>query len=135
MGKTAGINVAVYNGANKVAYQRGASLTINGEVVDTTTKDESIWRTILPTWNNAEIQISGLSDINGSTHEAVFTAISTQAALTLNFALTTAGVAGSRFSGSFYITNYQPVSGSDHEGVAEFSITGQLNGTLTYTKV
>ena len=133
MGKTAGVNVKVYNGANLITYQRGASLTINGEVVDTTTKTESIWRTILPTWNNAEIQLSGLSDIGGATQVAIWTAISTQAALTLNFALTSAGVASTRFSGSFYITNFQPVSGADHEGVAEFSITGQLNGTLTYT--
>lgn len=135
MAKTKGQTICVYNGATLLTYQRGASLTINGETVDTTTKDDSIWSTILPTWNNGEIQISGLADVNGVTQEALFTAISTQAALTLVTAVTAAGVAGSRFSGSFYLTKLDPVSSAAHDGVAEFTATGKLNGALSYTKV
>jgi predicted secreted protein len=136
MAKTKGINVAVYNGATLITSQRGCSITINGETVDTTTKDESVWRTILPTWNDAEIQVNGLADINGVTHEALFTAITTQASLAINFAVTSTGMAGSRFVvASCYVTNYQPVSGADHEGVAEMSATFKVNGAITYTKV
>ena len=131
-GKTKGINIAVYNGDVLITFQRGCSITVNGETVDTTTKDESVWRTILPTWNDAEIQVNGLADIGGATQVALWTAINTQAALTIKFALG-AGSAGTRFSGSFYVTNLQPVSGADHEGVAEMSATLKLDGALTYT--
>ena len=133
-GKTKGINIAVYNGATLITFQRGCSITVNGETVDTTTKDSTIWRDILPTWNDAEIQVNGLADINGATQVALWTAISTQAALTINFAMG-GNSAGTRFSGSFYVTNLQPVSGADHEGVAEMSATLKLNGALSYTQV
>jgi predicted secreted protein len=119
-------------GANStIAYQRGGTITINGETVDTTTKDDSIWRTILPTWNDAEVQCNGLADINGATHEILFDACDEQNPVTIRFVL---GSGGTRYySGQFYVTNLQPVSGADHEGVGEMSATFNLNGTLTYT--
>jgi hypothetical protein len=113
-----------------LTYQRGASITVNGEVVDTTTKDESVWRTIIPTWNNTEIQCNGLADINGTTHETLFAAIQYERPVTVHFCIN--GGTGEYWGGKFYVTNLQPVSGSDHEGVGEFAATFQSTGSLTY---
>jgi predicted secreted protein len=119
------------SGANStIAYQRGGTITINGETVDTTTKDSSIWRTILPTWNDAEVQCNGLADINGATHEILFDACDEQNPVTIRFVLGSGG--GRYYSGQFFVTNLQPVSGADHEGVGEMSATFKLNGTLSY---
>jgi len=126
-----GVGAFLTGGTDSViAYQRGASITVNGEVVDTTTKDESVWRTILPTWNNTEIQCSGLADIAGTTHETLFTIMQNERPVTLQFNLDSAGT--NYFKGKFYCTNLQPVSGADHEGVGEASATFQGTGTLTY---
>lgn len=123
--------VTLGSGADAVvALQRGGSLTINGETVDTTTKDDSVWSTILPTFNNTEVQCSGLADINGTGHELLVTQVSAQAPLTLHFALN-AG-ATRYFTGRFYATKLDPVSSAAHDGVAEFSATFKGDGALTY---
>jgi hypothetical protein len=113
-----------------VALQRGGSLTINGETVDTTTKSDTIWRTILPTWNDTEVQCSGLADINGTGHELLVTQEIGQAPVTLHIALN-AG-ATRYFTGRFYCTKLDPVSSAAHDGVAEFSGTFKCDGALSY---
>jgi TP901-1 family phage major tail protein len=129
MAATKGLNVAIWNNATQITLQRNCSVRINGEPIDVTTKDDAIWKAYLMGHLEGEISMDGLLDVNGATHEALFTAISTQAALTLKFGH---DATPTRYlTGSFFCTSVEHRAA--HDGAAELSASFKLNGALTYT--
>ena len=133
MAATKGLNILVDVDGSTVALQRGGTLRINGDPIDITTKDDAVWKQFLMGHLTGEVTCEGLMDINGATHEALFTALvaGPTAGTTVTLKFTHESDKSRYLSGTCFVTNLEQRGA--HDGAAEFSATFQLTGALSYT--
>tara|TARA_R100000988_G_scaffold85995_1_gene48822 strand:- start:235 stop:666 length:432 start_codon:yes stop_codon:yes gene_type:complete len=120
-----------------IGGMRSTSMTINGEMVDVTTKDSTTFdgqagndlgRALLPNGGIRSMSLSAsgvFTDSNGENNVrgAAFTGDS------LNYDLVFGD--GSNVKGAFIVTSYERAG--EYNGEETFSISLESNGTMTYT--
>lgn len=131
MAKVAGRKVKVYAGTGGsrvlVAGGRSDSINISNEPIDITDKGDDGWRTMLndASVRSVEITTEGLVDGAG----LIGTALGATTALLGNYEIEIEGIgvaAGQFFSSSYEIS-------APHDGAAEYSLTFQSSGVITWT--
>lgn len=129
MAKINTTSLAIYVGGTKISALRGASITLNNEMIDITTKDSAGWKEIMPGLRSGNAEVEGLIDDAATYGESdIWTLIDTRASATLTF--TTNLSAKFVYTIAGYLTNFQPGS-PGQEDAAAFSASFEANGAVT----
>ncbi len=106
---------------------RSNSLRINGQLVDTTTKDSTGWRELLSGGGIRSMSMSGSGVFKDAANEESLRSVAFSQALRSFQMLSGAHV----FQGSFQVLNYERTGEVD--GAEEFSCTFESSGVVSYT--
>lgn len=125
--------VKIRIGATPVAIAKltDASLSVNGDMRDVSSKDSPGWKEILPGQNSFSLSGGGLVDYGaaaGANHSALLAAITGKSVLKWEFG---SGVTGDpKYSGDCYVTQWESASPSQEDNTTfQFSLEG--TGALT----
>jgi len=132
MAKINGTLNAVLSGANKTLHTTSATLSVNVNLADTSTKDDAGWATHLKGRRDWTITIDGLYDMAGAglTPDEIFTAIIDREADTvIKFTFDgITGAAGQGYTGNGTFSDIS-VTGASEEAIT-YSATITGNGPL-----
>lgn len=129
-GRSMLLKIGSGGGATTVAAMRSTKFTINGELVDATSKDNAGMRTLLADGGVSKLTVSANGILSGSAQGSDFvtkTLARTVDAYRLEFDN------GDLIEGSFQLTQFE-VTG-DYNGEQTYALTLESSGTLTLTAV
>jgi len=126
---TKGLYAKIIDGADTIALQRGAAFNITTDMIDATSKDDTLWKQFLPGFSEAECTLDGLMDLTGTTQTSLFTHQKDGTTITLKQTLNLAGTA--YLSATCYVTNTK-FEGA-HDGANTFSATFKPTGAVALT--
>lgn len=135
-----GTKFAVYAGTTKVAYATSASITMNHNLRDTSTKDSGGWRDQLEGQRDWEVSVEGMliftnldgSAITGLTMNELYTAyIATRDSFTLKFSTEVSG--DIKWSGTAFLTSLSADTPNEDSSTWSGSFSG--SGSLTQAAV
>jgi TP901-1 family phage major tail protein len=126
---TKGLYALIKDGADTIALQRGAAFNITTDMIDTTTKDDTLWKQFLPGFSEGEVTCDALMDLTGTTQTSLVTHQANGTTITLKQTLNSAGTA--YLQATCYVTNLK-FEGA-HDGVNTFSATFKPTGTVSLT--
>jgi len=134
-----GTKFGVYAGATKIGYATSASLSINHNLRDTSTKDSGGWRSQLEGQRDFEISVEGMvifSTASGAiadltVDELYSTYIATRAELTIKFSTEVSG--DYKWSGQAFMTSLS--MDTPNEDSSTFSASFSGTGALTQATV
>lgn len=109
---------------------RSRGVTMNNEMVDVTTDDDSGWRTLLatPGVKSIEVTISGIT--SDEVLLAEFFNASTSGEI-LKADLPSSLAVPGNYSGTYHLSSFE--HNGEHDGAVEFSATFMSSGAVTYT--
>ena len=124
-----GRDILLQKGATTIGGFRTRSLTINSEIVDVTTADDTNrWRQLLAATGIKTLSFSGSGVLKDTAaQQALFTDVIAQTADT--YTVTMPGVG--TFSGLFQIASVQ--AGGEYNAEASYDITLESAGDITFT--
>ena len=135
-----GTKFAVYAGTTKVAYATSASISINHNLRDTSTKDSGGWRDQLEGQRDWEVSVEGMliftnldgSAITGLTINELYSSyIATRTSFTLKFSTEVSG--DIKWSGTAFLTSLSADTPNEDSSTWSGSFSG--SGTLTQAAV
>lgn len=135
-----GTKFAVYAGTTKVAYATSASITMNHNLRDTSTKDSSGWRDQLEGQRDWEVSVEGMliftnldgTAITGLTMNELYTSyIATRDSFTLKFSTEVSG--DIKWSGTAFLTSLSADTPNEDSSTWSGSFSG--SGALTQASV
>ena len=134
-----GTKFAVYAGATKIAYATSASISMNHNLRDTSTKDSGGWRDQLEGQRDWECSVEGMlifeeagGAIAGLTMDELYTAyIATRTVLTLKFSTEETG--DIKWSGQAFLTSLSADTPNEDSSTWSGSFSG--TGVLTQATV
>lgn len=123
-----GTKLGIFVGGSLIGAATDCSLSMSAEVIDTSTKDSSAWRSVLPGMRSATMSCSGLIDYQGTDYDVddLMTAFTGRTELTLVFQNEEVG--DTKFTATGYITSLEQSAGV--EDTATYSATFELTGAI-----
>tara|TARA_R100000655_G_scaffold70678_4_gene108970 strand:+ start:3989 stop:4420 length:432 start_codon:yes stop_codon:yes gene_type:complete len=135
-----GTKFAVYAGSTKIAYATSASISMNHNLRDTSTKDSGGWRDQLEGQRDWEVSVEGMlifvdgtgGAIAGLTMDELYTSyIATRASFTLMFSTEETG--DIKWSGTAFLTSLSADTPNEDSSTWSASFSG--SGILTQATV
>jgi len=135
-----GTKFAVYAGTTKVAYATSASITMNHNLRDTSTKDSAGWRDQLEGQRDWEVSVEGMliftnldgTAITGLTMNELYTSyIATRDSFTLKFSTEVSG--DIKWSGTAFLTSLSADTPNEDSSTWSGSFSG--SGALVQAAV
>lgn len=129
-GKDIFVSDGVGGGATPIVAQRSASMTIDGEAVDVTSRDDAGWRKLIAGAGVAKVSIKAEGIVDSA---ALQTTLMTRAmTMTVNpYTMTFAN--GDTLTGDFQLTQYE--AKGEYNGTQTYAMTWESAGALTLTPV
>jgi len=122
-----GTDLVIYDTTNKIAYSQSCKLSLQLDLRDTTTKDSSGWKTVLPGLQSWTMETSGLVSFTSTyNHGYLMDLVLSKTLVTLRFK--TANVGDYYYTGTGYLQNVS-VDSPNQANVsysASFVGTGEL---------
>lgn len=130
-GKFNGTLIRVDTEYNQLAEMTMHSLTVNGEMIDTTTKSSLGWKDILPGLKDWSVEAEGnvLTGTSDRSNDDLIAWIGTRKRLNIQFYTAIPG--DKTYTGSGYVTNVS--TSAPLEDVCSFSVSIQGDGPITET--
>lgn len=126
-----GTMLLIYSGNNPIALSTTCGLVLNTDMRDTSNKDTSGWKTVLPGMKNWTITCEGLIAYDTSYNYVYLMGLQI-AKTSLSVSFKSTNTSGDYYwSGTAYITSINATG--QNEGNATFSVTLQGSGALTVT--
>ena len=135
-----GTKFAVYAGTTKIAYASSASISMNHNLRDTSTKDSGGWRDQLEGQRDWEVSVEGMliftnldgSAISGLTMDELYTSyIATRDSFTLKFSTEVSG--DYKWTGTAFLTSLSADTPNEDSSTWSASFSG--SGVLTQAAV
>lgn len=122
-----GVDLLVKIGTDAIAGQRNATLNMNGDTIDKTSKDSEGWKEFDPSYKSWTIDADGLLVENDAAYDALITAFMAGNTISAEVLMPS----GDKYSGTAIITSF-PISGPYQDDVT-YSLSLQGTGALTQT--
>jgi TP901-1 family phage major tail protein len=122
-----GVDLLVKIGSDSIAGQRNATLNMNADTIDKTTKDSAGWKESDPSFKSWSVDADGLLVETGSAYDALVTAFMAGNTVSAEVLMPS----GDKYAGTAIITSF-PISGPYQDDVT-YSVTLQGTGALTKT--
>lgn len=122
-----GLSFRLSQGGTDIAGARTESISVNSQLIDTTTKDSNFWRDILPDAGVRSVSISCEGVFDDATISETIRGYSLDNSIN-TFTLTLNS--GDTYSGDFKITSYNR-SGA-HDSEETFDMTLESSGAITF---
>lgn len=135
-----GTKFAVYAGSTKIAYASSASISMNHNLRDTSTKDSEGWRDQLEGQRDWEVSVEGMliftnldgTAISGLTMDELYTSyIATRDSFTLKFSTEVSG--DYKWTGTAFLTSLSADTPNEDSSTWSASFSG--SGVLTQAAV
>jgi len=123
-------NLLVYAAGTAIGASKGATLSIDSDVIDVTTKDSAGWREILPGLRSWSISVEALLTFDESPkrpYDYLYDALVNRTKIAVKFSTEVSG--DDKFFGDVYVTS-APIEAPMEDAMA-YSITLEGTGALT----